>query len=102
MYGVQQSRYIPGMNLHEKVLIQLRDLILRGEFTPGARLAEQQLAVRLKASRTPVRAALVDKDRSPRWQPGSVAEVSPAFVAACFTRAEQEPGWLAQFRPTGH
>lgn len=59
MYGVQQSRYIPGMNLHEKVLIQLRDLILRGEFTPGARLAEQQLAVRLKASRTPVRAALV-------------------------------------------
>jgi GntR family transcriptional regulator of vanillate catabolism len=47
------------MNLHEKVLMQLRDLILRGEFTPGARLAEQQLAERLNASRTPVRAALV-------------------------------------------
>ncbi|MES2685636.1 MAG: GntR family transcriptional regulator [Pseudomonadota bacterium] len=47
------------MNLQETVLIQLRDLILRGEFEPGQRLAEQQLAERLGASRTPVRAALV-------------------------------------------
>jgi GntR family transcriptional regulator of vanillate catabolism len=45
--------------LQETVLIQLRDLILRGEFEPGQRLAEQQLAERLGASRTPVRAALV-------------------------------------------
>jgi len=47
------------MNLQETVLMQLRDLILRGEFEPGKRLAEQQLAERLGASRTPVRAALV-------------------------------------------
>lgn len=47
------------MSLQETVLIQLRDLILRGEFGPGQRLAEQQLAERLGASRTPVRAALV-------------------------------------------
>lgn len=47
------------MNLQETILIQLRDLILRGEFSPGQRLAEQQLAERLGASRTPVRAALV-------------------------------------------
>lgn len=46
------------MSLQETVLIQLRDLILRGEFPPGHRLAEQQLAERLGASRTPVRAAL--------------------------------------------
>ncbi len=39
--------------------MQLRDLILRGDFPPGARLAEQQIASRLNASRTPVRAALV-------------------------------------------
>jgi GntR family transcriptional regulator of vanillate catabolism len=39
--------------------MQLRDAILRGEFPPGQRLAEQQLAERLGASRTPVRAALV-------------------------------------------
>lgn len=47
------------MNLQETVLMQLRDAILRGEFPPGHRLAEQQLAERLGASRTPVRAALV-------------------------------------------
>jgi GntR family transcriptional regulator, vanillate catabolism transcriptional regulator len=47
------------MNLQETVLMQLRDLILRGEFAPGQKLAEQQLAERLGASRTPVRAALV-------------------------------------------
>ncbi|TWO67702.1 GntR family transcriptional regulator [Caenimonas sedimenti] len=47
------------MSLQETVLMQLRDLILRGEFEPGQRLAEQQLAERLGASRTPVRAALV-------------------------------------------
>jgi enoyl-CoA hydratase len=45
-----------------------------------------------------VRAALVDKDRNPQWQPTTVAEVSPAFVAACFARAEQDQNWLAQFR----
>ncbi len=39
------------MNLQDKVLMQLRDLILRGEFLPGTRLAEQQLASRLNASR---------------------------------------------------
>jgi len=47
------------MNLQETVLMQLRDRILRGEFAPGQKLAEQQLAERLGASRTPVRAALV-------------------------------------------
>ena len=46
------------MGLQETVLMQLRDLILRGEFEPGQRLAEQQLAERLGASRTPVRSAL--------------------------------------------
>ncbi len=46
------------MNLQETVLMQLRDLVLRGTFEPGQRLAEQQLAERLGASRTPVRAAL--------------------------------------------
>lgn len=47
------------MSLQETVLMQLRDWILSGEFEPGQRLAEQQLAERLGASRTPVRAALV-------------------------------------------
>jgi GntR family transcriptional regulator of vanillate catabolism len=42
----------------ERVLVHLRDLILKGEFAPGERLAEVTLAERLKASRTPVRLAL--------------------------------------------
>ena len=41
-----------------RVLIQLRDLILKGVFGPGERLAEIPLAERLQTSRTPVRLAL--------------------------------------------
>lgn len=41
-----------------RVLVQLRDLILKGEFEPGERLAEIPLAEKLNASRTPVRLAL--------------------------------------------
>ena len=47
------------MTLQDTVLMQLRDLILSGGFEPGQHLAEQQLAEKLGASRTPVRAALV-------------------------------------------
>lgn len=41
-----------------KVVVQLRDLILKGEFAPGERLAEIPIAERLGVSRTPVRLAL--------------------------------------------
>lgn len=41
-----------------RVLVQLRDLILKGGFVPGERLAEVPLAEKLGASRTPVRLAL--------------------------------------------
>jgi GntR family transcriptional regulator of vanillate catabolism len=41
-----------------RVLVQLRDLILKGAFEPGERLAEIPLSERLQASRTPVRLAL--------------------------------------------
>lgn len=41
-----------------RVLVQLRDMILKGEFAPGERLAEIPLAERLDASRTPVKLAL--------------------------------------------
>lgn len=72
------------MNLHEKVLMQLRDLILRGDFTPGARLAEQQIAERLNASRTPVRAALLALE-----QEGLVeANDTVGFVVRQFTAQE--------------
>jgi GntR family transcriptional regulator of vanillate catabolism len=42
----------------DRVLLQLRDLILKGEFEPGVRLAEVPLSEKLGASRTPVRLAL--------------------------------------------
>jgi len=47
-----------AMSLQRNVLVRLRDMILRGEFAPGERLAEAQLADLLAASRTPVRYAL--------------------------------------------
>lgn len=46
--GSQQSR----------ALLLLRDLILKGSFAPGERLAEIPLAERLNTSRTPIRLAL--------------------------------------------
>lgn len=41
-----------------RVVLALREMVLRGEFRPGERLAELTLAPLLKASRTPVRLAL--------------------------------------------
>lgn len=48
---------------------------------------EFRLASRLLARhdmREGVRAALIDRDRSPKWQPASLAEVTDAMVEACF------------------
>lgn len=42
----------------EKVTLQLRRMLLAGEFAPGSRIAEIPLAQRLGVSRTPVRQAL--------------------------------------------
>lgn len=57
------------MNIHNTVLMQLRDLILRGEFAPGLRLTEKFLAERLNASRTPVRAALISLEQEGLVEP---------------------------------
>ena len=51
------------MNRHETVLMQLRDLILKGTYSPGHKLAEQQLAEKLGVSRTPVRSALMSLEQ---------------------------------------
>jgi GntR family transcriptional regulator of vanillate catabolism len=42
----------------ERVVLTLREMLLRGEFEPGERLAELSLVQVLNASRTPVRLAL--------------------------------------------
>jgi GntR family transcriptional regulator, vanillate catabolism transcriptional regulator len=41
-----------------RALLQLRELLLRGEFPSGERLSELPLVARLKVSRTPIRTAL--------------------------------------------
>lgn len=72
------------MNVQETVLLQLREGILKGAFTPGQRLAEQQVAERLGASRTPVRAALFALE-----QEGLVAaHASGGYVVRQFTASE--------------
>ena len=74
------------MSLQETVLMQLRDLILRGTFAPGQRLAEQQLAERLGASRTPVRSALFTLEQEGLVEPSDtgkylVRQYTPREVA---------------------
>lgn len=56
-------------SLQTRVLVQLRDLILKGEFAPGERLAEIPLAEKLDASRTPVRAALATLEKEGLVEP---------------------------------
>ena len=58
-------------SLQSRVLVQLRGLILQGAFAPGERLTEIPLAERLKASRTPVRQALVSLEHE------GLVELSP-------------------------
>lgn len=48
----------PSTTSTSRTVDALRELILRGELAPGARLAEVELAGRLGVSRTPVRSAL--------------------------------------------
>jgi GntR family transcriptional regulator of vanillate catabolism len=48
----------PDSSQTDRAILGIRDLVLRGDFEPGARLSETELAERLGVSRTPIRAAL--------------------------------------------
>jgi DNA-binding GntR family transcriptional regulator len=48
----------PAAATSERIAAHLRDAILSGEIAPGARLRQEEIAVRLGASRLPVREAL--------------------------------------------
>lgn len=54
-YQVELNHYLP---LRDIVFKNLRTAILRGDFQPGERLMENQLADRMGVSRTPIREAI--------------------------------------------
>jgi|SRR5690349_5629378 len=59
-----------GLN-QARIVVSLRDLILKGEFAAGERLAEIPLAEKLGVSRTPVRVALATLEREGLVEPSS-------------------------------
>lgn len=82
------ARIKPMDSQLSRVLLQLRDMILKGEFGPGERLAEIPLSERLSASRTPVRLALGSLEHE------GLIELSPAggYQMRRFTSKEIDDG----------
>jgi GntR family transcriptional regulator of vanillate catabolism len=79
------SRTSSASDSHQsRVLVQLRDVILKGGFAPGERLAEVALAARLGVSRTPVRLALATLEREGLVSPSG----SGGYVMRRFTPKE--------------
>src|SRR5437588_7378619 len=67
-----------------RTLLNLREMLLRGDFRPGERLSELPLVARLGVSRTPIRLAL------DRLANQGLLEVVPSggFVVRSFTTAD--------------
>ena len=67
-----------------RALLNLREMLLRGDFRPGDRISELPLVARLGVSRTPIRLAL------DRLANEGLLEVSPSggFVVRAFTVAD--------------
>ena len=87
-YGVAmpQPRRVESQTL--RALLQMRELLLRGEFRPGERIREIQLAERLQVSRTPLRLVLGRLEEE-----GLVAaRATGGFVASEFTLRDIHDG----------
>jgi enoyl-CoA hydratase len=83
--------------------ITLRQLrMARGNaLLKDALVTDFRLATRMVAApdfREGVRAAIIDKDRNPRWQPASLADVSDEMVASFFAPLEQELSLIDHWR----
>jgi GntR family transcriptional regulator, vanillate catabolism transcriptional regulator len=72
--------------------LQLRELILSGEFTPGSRITEVAMSERLGMSRTPVRAALM------RLEKEGLLEALPSGGFAVRTFSEREVSEAIELR----
>lgn len=87
----------PRRSLGEDVAERLRDAILHGELSPGQRLREEELGVRLQVSRGPVRDAfiLLEREGLVRSSPNrgvSVVELTRNDLHEVFTlRSALEP-----------
>ena len=73
-------------------LLELRELILGGELSPGQRLSELAVVERLGVSRTPVRAALA------RLQEEGLVEAIPSGGYAVRAFSEQEVNEAIELR----
>ncbi|GAB3603543.1 enoyl-CoA hydratase/isomerase family protein [Microbacterium aureliae] len=76
------------------------EAVRRARTLPGLRavLAQEYGLVLWFAATQPdliegIRAQLIDKDRSPAWQPATLADVDPGIIEAAFAYAPQPPLW---------
>jgi GntR family transcriptional regulator of vanillate catabolism len=80
----RMSTHADGTSQTMRALLRLRELLLSGEFAPGARMSELPLVERLGVSRTPLRLALsaLEHEGLLRVLPGG------GYVVREFTRAD--------------
>jgi GntR family transcriptional regulator of vanillate catabolism len=80
----RMSTHADGTSQTMRALLRLRELLLSGEFAPGARMSELPLVDRLGVSRTPLRLALaaLEHEGFLRVLPGG------GYVVREFTRAD--------------
>ncbi|GAX90114.1 GntR family transcriptional regulator [Effusibacillus lacus] len=75
----QHLRLDDRSTLHERVVSRLREAILKGEFEPGERLVQEELAEAMGVSRMPIREALrqLEKEGLVTLEPHKGAIVTP-------------------------
>jgi DNA-binding GntR family transcriptional regulator len=62
LFAAMQTTSLPRQSLSDEAYNEIRQALLRGEFEPGQRLSEPELALRFSTSRSPIREALVRLD----------------------------------------
>lgn len=91
----------PRVRLVDEVVDELRDRILRGDYPPGSRLLQEQVARDLDLSRTPIREAMRTLEHEgllvpERFGGVRVAERSPRTLVAAYELREVIDGLAAR------